>query len=113
MGLRFGLPRKGVIDVEGYNNGIVRVDQCGSTFYTVCFSPAICNVSQASEHYAEVMDVCSQEVQASHGAVIFDFKHLDYGVLPVLYNPQIQTADYQIEDSLKSIADVIAKSRMY
>lgn len=90
-----------------YNNGIVRIDQCGATLYTICFSPAVCNVSSTSEHYLVLRDACAEAVYFSHQAMVFDFQNLDSGILLVLYNPQIQTADYNIEDALKSIADII------
>lgn len=95
--------------VEGfqYNNGIVRIDQCGATLYTICFSPAVCNMSPTSGYYLALKDGCAKAVQCSHQAMVFDFQNLSSGILLVLYNPQIQTADYNIEDALKSIATII------
>jgi len=104
-----------VISVTNYefDNHVVTVTRCSETFYTVCFDPENCNLTAGSRFYADLEQVCDQATLESHKAVVFDFTHIDFGILVILYNPKIRTAEYSFSDSLKSIIDIITDSRIH
>lgn len=94
-----------------YDNGIVKIDQCSETLYTLCFEPAMYSLTPGSASAKALEELCDKEVLLSHRAVAFEMRHLDSGILTALHNPQITTADYKIRDSLIKIADAIARAR--
>lgn len=89
-----------------YDNKVVKVDQCSETFYTVCFEPEKCKIDSAADK--TLHDICAQISLASSKAAVVDFRHMDSGILIVLFNPMIKTVDFNLQQALVSLADFIS-----
>lgn len=94
-----------------YDNKVVKVDQCSETFYTVCFEPEKCKIDSAADK--TLHDICAQISLASSKAAVVDFRHMDSGILIVLFNPMIKTVDFNLQQALVSLADFISSYRNY
>lgn len=93
--------------------GPIRIDCCSETLYTLSFEPSMFVIVPENEQYKALYQACDCEVLASHNAVRFEMKNLDMGILTVFYNPQIQTADFSVSESLEKIAKAIISSGIY
>jgi len=91
----------------------VKVDQCSETFYTVCFEPEVCKIEPGLMTDKMLRDTCEKMSLASNGAAVADFRHVDAGILIVWFNPMIKAENFNLQQALIALANLISSYRHY